>query len=486
MALDNVDFELKKGEVMALVGQNGAGKSTLIKILGGAIPPDRGEIFLEGKRVSIKNPKDAYDLGFSFIFQEEGLLNGFTGLENIFIGMPYPKKGIKIDWKRLYNAGEKLKKKFEIDVNLEIPVERLSPLERKKVEILKALARSPKIFVLDEPTATLTEEEVNHLFKIINMLKNLNIGIIYISHFLDEIFCIADRVTILKDGKKVGTFPIDTLTREDIINYEVGSTLRVEKKKSVSSDMSKKVLNIEDLSTSDGLHHITFSLYRGEILGVFGLGGQGKTRLAMALSGNSRIISGTMMIKNRVVSIKSPIDALSYGIVMVPQERAKYGIIESFSIAWNTTLPILKSIRKIPALPIIDTEKEREKTEYIIKNLEIKAKGPNIPTKELSGGNKQKVVIGKWLLKNPEIFIFDEPTQGLDVLAREEVHSLILKFSSEGTSQIVISSDIDELIKISHRIMIMRSGAIEKIVDTQEIVGKDVLSIAYGGNYENS
>ncbi len=476
-----MDFTLEKGEVMALVGQNGAGKSTLIKVLGGVVPPDNGEIFLEGKKVDIKNPKDAYKLGFSFIFQEGGLLEGFTGLENIFIGMPYPKKGIKIDWRALSRTGEKLKEKFEIDVNLEVPVEKLSPLEKKKVEILKALARSPKIFILDEPTATLSDKEIRHLFGIIRMLKSHGIGIIYISHFLDELFEIADRVTILRDGKKVGTFSIKEVTKEDIITYEVGDKIKTYMKNPHTPDMTNEILKVEDLNTQDGLSNINFSLYKGEVLGIFGLGGGGKTRLAMTLSGNGYITSGKIIKQKKTLHLRSPKDALSNGIVMIPQERAKYGIIESFSISWNTTLPILKNIRKYLSLPIIDLGKERKKTQIVMDTLNIKANSPNTITKELSGGNKQKVAIGKWLLKNPDIFIFDEPTIGLDVLAREEVHEHIISFASKGITQIVISSDIDELLRISNRIMIMKKGTIEKIVDAKETRAKEILSIAYGG-----
>ena len=470
---------------MALLGQNGAGKTTLIKILGGAIPPDKGEFFLKGKKVRIRSPKDAYNLGFSFIFQEGGLIEGLSVLENIFLGFPYPKKGIKINWKELIFRGERLKQKTGIDVQLTKYVEDLSPLERKKAEVLKALARNPKILVLDEPTSTLDKRETVHLFNILKDLKTQGIGIIYISHFLDELFEIADRVTVLRDGKKVGVFDVKETTRESLISYEIGGKEVIEKV-SLSPYKDTKVLKVEDLSTYSGLKNISFSLHKGEMLGIFGQGGQGKTRLAMALSGLSKIKEGKILKNERKIYISSPKDALFAGIVLVPQDRKQYGIIEEFTVSQNLTLPILKTIRKQKHIPIPDRKKEFEKSLKVMKKLNIKANTPEILTKTLSGGNKQKTVIGKGLLSKASIFILDEPTQGLDIMAREEVYRQLIKFSEEGISQIIISSDIEELFKITHRIMIMKDGMIKEIVSTQDTSLEKVLSISYGGNYANN
>ncbi len=482
LALDKVDFELKHGEVMALIGQNGAGKTTLIKILGGAIPPDSGKIYLEGKKIVLHSPKDAYRLGFSFIFQEGGLIDYLSGLENIFIGMPYPKKWIKIDWKRLKKEGKTLKAHFEINVDLKRPVYELSPLDRKKVEILKALARDPKLFVLDEPTQTLTQKETRHLFSIIRDLKKRNIGIIYISHFLDEVFEIADRVTVLRDGKNVGVFSVGEITKEKLISYQLGEKGRLKEKMTLPEHKKEKVLDVSHLYTDTGLEDISFSLYKGEILGIFAPGGQGKTRLAMALSGNARITKGEVTKNSKKLRLSSPKDALSHGIFLIPQDRSLYGVIESFSVRENLSLPVLSTIKK--GIFVLDMKKEKEKTKEIVEELDIKAKGTEVLLSTLSGGNKQKVVIGKGLLKNADLFIFDEPTQGLDILSKEEVYAHLIEFSKKGISQIVISSDIDELFRITHRIMIMKKGKIQGIFCTKETTPEDIISFAYGGSYE--
>ncbi len=482
LALDDVDFEVKEDEVMALVGQNGAGKTTLVKVLGGVIPPDKGEIILKGKKVRIKSPKEAYDLGFSFIFQEGALLEGLTGVENVFLGTPYPKSGIKINWKALFQKGESLKRKFGIEVNLRKAVKDLSPLDRKKVEILKALSREPKIFVLDEPTAVLTKKEVTHLFEIIRRLKQYKIGIIYISHFLDEIFEIADRVTVLRDGKNVGVFSIKETTKEKIIEYELGKRANIETKNSKRSQEAKEeILKVEGLFTASGLKNIDFTLFKGERLGVFALGGGGKTRLAMALSGATKILSGRIVKKGYVINITSPKDALEHGIILIPQDRTRYGIIENFTITWNLTLPVLSYFRKFGFLPVTNHKKEARESRFIMEKMNIKAKSPSTYVKELSGGNKQKTVIGKGLMKRAEIFIFDEPTQGLDVMARKELYEHLFEFSERGISQIIVSSDIDELFTIAHRIIVMKNGMIKKILNPDEVSPKGVLAISYGG-----
>ena len=483
LALDRVDFELDAGEVMALIGQNGAGKTTLVKILAGAVKLSEGEVFLRGKKVFIKSPEDAYNMGFSFIYQEGGLINGLSGMENIFIGRTYPKiQGIMINWNALIKKGEELKKRFGIDVELKRLIEHLSPLERKKIEILKALSREPKILVLDEPTASLTKKETDQLFNIIKSLKKHGIGIIYISHFLDEVFSVADRITVLRDGRKVAVLSIKEATKDKLIRYELGEEIKTIENIKTKSIQEEKALEVSNLSTLSGLKDISFELYKGEILGIFGLGGQGKTRLAMALMGNDTLLKGSIKIYGKEVKLSSPMDALKRGITLVPQDRTKHGIILELSIAQNLTLPILSKLvyKNLPL--ILDLKKEKGLTYKIIKELNIKAKNHKILTKNLSGGNKQKVVIGKGILKKAHIFIFDEPTQGLDIKAREEVYKYLIKLSDKGISQIVISSDMDELSKITHRIMVMKDGTVKGIFPTRDITSHDILSIAYGGN----
>ncbi len=485
IALDKVDFELRAGEVMALIGQNGAGKTTLVKILAGAVRPSEGEIFLKGKKISIKSPEVAYNLGFSFIYQEGGLIDGLSGIENIFIGRHYPKRRGIINWRELTKNGEELKKRFNIEVELKKPVEHLSPLERKKIEILKALSREPKILVLDEPTASLTKKETDQLFNIIKSLKKHGIGIIYISHFLDEVFKVADRITILRDGKRVAMLPLEKATKDMLIMYELGEKIKTFKNIRSQQFQKEKALEVINLSTSSGLKNINFTLHRGEILGIFGLGGQGKTRLAMALMGNETVLNGEIKIYGMKINISSPMDALKKGIVLIPQDRTKHGIIEELSIAQNLTLPILSKIvyKKLPL--VLNLKEEKKLTYKIMKELNIKAKNHRILIKNLSGGNKQKVVIGKGILKKACIFIFDEPTQGLDIKAREEVYEHLIRLSNKGISQIVISSDIDELFKITHRIMVMKDGTIKNILPTKETTSHEILSISYGGNNEH-
>ena len=454
-ALKEVDFELRKGEVHALMGENGAGKSTLMKVLTGIYSKDSGTITFEGQEVNFTTPKEAQDIGISIVHQELNMMNHLTVAQNIFIGRE-KMNGKLINDKKMNEEAAKLFERLNIKIN---PAEKMGNLtvgKQQMCEIAKAISRDAKVIIFDEPSAALTEAEIDELFKIIRDLRAKNLGIIYISHRMDEIKVITDRVTVMRDGEYVGTLITEKCTKDDIINMMVGRVIYEDpKEKSNVPDDAPVVLSVKNLNAGKMVRDVSFDLRKGEILGFSGLMGAGRTETARAIFGADKIDSGEIFVNGKKVVIKSPQDAVNAGIGYLSEDRKRYGIIVEKTVAENTTMA---SLEHFTNGLFIDKSKEKEAAvEYVDK---LKTKTPTVDTKvvSLSGGNQQKVVIAKWLVRDCDILIFDEPTRGIDVGAKSEIYHLMNELVAQGKSIIMISSELTEVLRMSDRIVVMCEG----------------------------
>ncbi len=477
VALDHVTFDLKKGEVHGLVGQNGAGKSTFVKILNGIYNPDEGRIILHGKEVVIKNPMEAKKLGITLVHQEVMLVPHLTVAENILLGKMPLKSKFLVDWAAVFDYTEKVLKELGANIDPRLKVKELSVGEQKLVQVARALADKAQILCFDEPTTALTPMEKDSLFEVIRRLKNAGKSVIYITHYIDEIFDICDRVTVLRDGKKIATETVSEIKPEEVVKMMLGrevSSFYVAKKKRITEIANKKpLLVVNNLSTIPekahevALKNVSFKLYKGEILGVVGLLGAGKSELGKALFGIEKIVTGRIQMKGKDITIKSPLDALKYGILYAPENRQVEGLIPEMSVKENITITTLNEISKF--LGIIDMKKEREISLKWVKDLNIVTPSLNAKVSNLSGGNQQKVVIAKILQTKPKIIIFDEPTMGIDVGAKVEIRRIIANLSEQGISVILLSSDVEEVLSLADRIIVMVKGRV-----TREMVNKGI------------
>ncbi|WP_099469628.1 sugar ABC transporter ATP-binding protein [Konateibacter massiliensis] len=454
-ALKCVSLEVKKGEVHALMGENGAGKSTLMKVLTGIYSKDSGTITYEGKEVEFTNPKEAQDAGIAIVHQELNMMNHLTVAQNIFIGREM-MNGKLINDKKMNQEAAKLFEKLNIDIDPDTVMGDLTVGKQQMCEIAKAISKDVKIIIFDEPTAALTETEIAELFKIIRDLRKKELGIVYISHRMDEIKVITDRVTVMRDGEYVGTLITEQSTKDDIINMMVGRTIYEDPKEAstVPKD-APVVLKVENLNAGKMVQDISFELRKGEILGFSGLMGAGRTETARVLFGADKKESGDIYINGKKVEINSPKDAVAAGIGYLSEDRKRYGIVLAESVASNSTMAALENF--MSGL-FIDKKKEKNiAQEYVEK---LKTKTPNVETEviNLSGGNQQKVVIAKWLIKDCDILIFDEPTRGIDVGAKSEIYHLMNELAAQGKSIIMISSELTEVLRMSDRIIIMCEG----------------------------
>jgi ribose transport system ATP-binding protein len=480
-ALDRVDFEAYSGEVMALVGENGAGKSTLMKILSGAYMKDTGRIYIDGKRVEIQNPYHAQLLGISTIYQELNVTPNQTVAQNIFLGREIKRKGILgklgfVDKKEMERRAKELLNRVGANIDPRELVKNLSVAQRQMVEIAKALSLEAKIIIMDEPTSALGPEEVEKLFEIIRQLKEQGIAIIFISHRLEEVFKIADRITILRDGKLVGVMSKDEATFDKVIYLMVNRPLGdMFKKEEVSK--GKPILDVKNLK-SEIIKDVSFTLYEGEILGIAGLVGSGRTELVRLIFGADPKISGEIYLNGEKVEIKSPEDAVKHGIGLVPEDRQNQGLILKMSVRENIGVTIIRKILKF--LGFIDKNKLTEIAENFVKRLNIKT--PSIFEKVLylSGGNQQKVVLAKWLSSNPKILILDEPTRGIDVGAKAEIHAIMSQLAKIGIGIIMISSEIPELLAMSDRILVMSEGKVVAELPRSEATQEKIMAYASG------
>ncbi len=477
-ALDNVSMKVISGEVHALVGENGAGKSTLIKILAGVFRPDgnKSVIKIAGEEVELNNPIIAQECGVSVIYQEFNLLPYLSVTENIFLGrLPTKKSGI-IDWKKANSNASEILLSLNLDIDPRTFLKDLSVAQKQIVEIGKALSLNARIIIMDEPSAVLAGEELNYLFEVIRSLKERGITVVYISHRLDEIFEIADRATVLKDGKLVGTLKIQDAEKSELIEMMIGRTLDETFPKS-SNGTGKKILEVKNISTKNLINNVSFILHKGEVLGIAGLVGSGKTELARALFGVDSLTNGQIIIDEKTVKNIDPKKAVELGIGLVPEDRKSQGLVLKLSIKKNITLPVLKFFTKIGLI------KKNLEIKYVkdhMQALEIKAPGINTVVQQLSGGNQQKVVVAKWLGTNPNVFILDEPTRGIDVGTKKEMYNIIRDLAEDGAGVIMMSSELLEILGMSDRILVMHQGEIAGELKSDEASEERILRLAIG------
>ena len=475
-ALDDCQFDLYPGEVHALIGENGAGKSTLMKILSGVYQKDGGTVLLDGKEIDVRNTLEAQHLGISIIHQEINLMQDLTVSENIFIGRE-PMKGFIVNKRRQDEDTNKLLDSIHLhDVRANTRVRTLTVAKQQMVEIAKALSfEQTRILIMDEPTAALTESEIEDLFKFIHMLKDRGVGIIYISHRMEELKQISDRVTVMRDGQYVGTRDTKDVSLDEIINMMVGRVIYEEPKthSQVAPD-APVVLEVRDL-TSPQVKGVSFQLHKGEILGLSGLMGAGRTETARLICGADPMTSGEVLVNGERVNIRTPNDAVKAGIGYLSEDRKRFGLCLGLAVADNVALPNLDTHL---TGPLVDDGKIARTTEKYVKQINIKT--PQIKTlaRSLSGGNQQKVVLAKWLERNCDILIFDEPTRGIDVGAKSEIYKLMNDLAAQGKSIIMISSEMPELLRMSDRIVVMCEGKKTGELSIEEATQEKIMSLA--------
>ena len=474
-ALDHVDLEIRKGEVLALMGENGAGKSTLMKILTGVYSKDSGTITYEGKEVEFKNTREAQDAGVVIVHQELNMLGHLTVAQNLFIGREF-KNGIKIDDKKMIEESKKLFQRLNVDIDPTETMANLTVGKQQMCEIAKAVSFDAKVIVFDEPSAALTEAEIEEMFKIIRDLKKKDIAMVYISHRMDEIKVITDRVTVMRDGTYVGTLITKDCTKEDIINMMVGRVIYEDPKThSMVPKDAPVVLKVENLNAGKMVQNVSFELRKGEILGFSGLMGAGRTETARALFGADPKESGNVYINGKLVDIKSPQDAVNAGIGYLSEDRKRYGCVVQKSVAENTTMA---TMHEFMSGLFINKKKEKEVAQKHVDALATKTPNVEQLVVNLSGGNQQKVVIAKWLTRDCEILIFDEPTRGIDVGAKNEIYKLMNKLAAQGKSIIMISSEMTEILRMSDRIVVMCEGKKTGEIDISEATQENIMNLA--------
>lgn len=474
-ALDHVNLEVRKGEVHALMGENGAGKSTLMKVLTGIYSKDSGTITYEGKEVEFTNPREAQDAGIVIVHQELNMMGHLTVAQNIFIGREF-MKGKLIDDKKMNEEAKKLFDQLGIDIDPKETMSRLTVGKQQMCEIAKAISHDAKVIVFDEPSAALTEAEIEELFKIIRDLRNKQMGIVYISHRMDEIKVITDRVTVMRDGGYVGTLITKDSTKDDIINMMVGRVIYEDPKtESAVPKDAPVVLKVEHLNAGKMVRDVSFELRKGEILGFSGLMGAGRTETARALFGADPKESGNVYVNGNKVDIKTPQDAVKYGIGYLSEDRKRYGIVVGKTVAENSTMASLENFMKGM---FIDKKKEDEVAQQYVETLKTKTPSVDQLVVNLSGGNQQKVVIAKWLVRNCDILIFDEPTRGIDVGAKSEIYQLMSELAAQGKSIIMISSEMTEILRMSDRIVVMCEGKKTGELDISEATQERIMHAA--------
>jgi ribose transport system ATP-binding protein len=476
-ALSDCKFELRQGEVHALVGENGAGKSTLMKILGGIYEKDTGHIYLDDKEVNINSPHTAQALGISIIHQELNLMPHLTVAQNIFIGRePRTKISFALDDKLANQKTETILNMLNLQLSPTMKVSDLTVAKQQMVEIAKALSFNAKILVMDEPTAALTETEIEELFSIIKQLREKGVGIVHISHRLEELKQISDRVTVMRDGKYIDTLQTKEATIDKIISLMVGRVIFETAPELPEVPNEEVVLEVRNLNRGKELRDVNFSLMKGEILGFAGLMGAGRTEVARAIFGADEYDSGEIYIKGKRVNIKSPGDAVSCGVGYLSEDRKRYGLALGMDVKENIVLSAMKKF--LNRFGWVDFKKASLRGQEMIQALNIKTPNLEQKVKFLSGGNQQKVVIGKWLTADTDILIFDEPTRGIDVGAKSEIYKLLNELAHQGKAIIMISSELPEILRMSHRVVVMCEGRVTGILNSGEASQENIMKFA--------
>ena len=475
--LRNVDFNVEPGEVHALVGENGAGKSTFAKILSGVYTPTEGEIFLDEKKIQIASPIAAQKNGISLIHQEPQSFSHLSVAENIFMGHMDGSNFSRVKWNDINKSSEKILLSIGLKINPKNIMEGLSIADQQMIEIAGALSKNSKILIMDEPTSPLTPNEVGKLFDIVNQLKNQGMAIIFISHRLEEIRAIADRVTIFRDGDLIATKKINEITNEEIIKFMIGRN--IEEIDVIENEYLKKneiILSVNNISQPGNFKNISFDLKKGEILGFAGLVGAGRTEVAKTIFGAENYTEGEIIYEGNVILNKSPNEAIQKGFAYVPEDRKQMGIFGSVAVEDNITSAIPNDISN--SFGLINTKIVSEKSSEYIDKFDIVLTSGRQLIQELSGGNQQKCIISKWLLSKPGILILDEPTRGVDVGVKSEMYEIINQLANMGTAIILISSELPEILSLSHRIVVMREGQITKILDSKEASQETIMKFA--------
>ena len=475
-AISNGQFDLRAGEVHALLGENGAGKSTLMKVLAGVYTKDAGRILLKGKEVEIHSPRAAQQLGINIIHQELNLMPHLTVAQNIFIGRePRNRFGI-LDEKAINEQAMKLFETLRIKLDPRTKVADLTVAMQQMVEIAKALSMGFEVLIMDEPTAALTDTEILELFRIIRELRSKGVGIVYISHRLEEIKQISDRVTVMRDGHFIDTVNASEVTMDKIINLMVGRTIYEGAPELPENAATDIVMEVHHLNRGHSVRDVSFRLKRGEILGFAGLVGAGRTEVARAIFGADRPQSGTIQVHGKQVNIHSPRDAVRAGIGYLSEDRKRFGLALGMDVETNLVLATLQRFLRL--LGWLDVSKTHETADHYVKALSIKTPGLQQKVRNLSGGNQQKVIIGKWLTANTDILIFDEPTRGIDVGAKSEIYRLLNDLAQQGKGIIMISSELPEVLRMSHRIVVMCEGRITGELPSEEATQEKIMALA--------
>ena len=478
-ALDHVNFEVRRGEVHALMGENGAGKSTLMKVLTGIYQKDSGSITYKGQEIAFHNTREAQDAGVVIVHQELNMVGDLTVAQNIFIGRE-PKKGFRVDDKKMIEDSRKLFK----DLNIEIdPREKMSNLtvgKQQMCEIAKAISHKAEIIIFDEPSAALTEKEIADLFVIIRDLRAKNYGIVYISHRMDEIKMITDRVTVMRDGGYVGTLITKDSTKEDIINMMVGRVIYEDPKEhSMVAPDAPVVLKVENLNAGKMVQNVSFELHKGEILGFAGLVGSGRSELMNAIFGAEPKSEGQIFMEGRELKIDNPYEAIKSGLGMVTENRRETGFLDNFDIKQNISIvPYIKESKGNGVIGLVNDKEELNYANQQCADIRVKMRDINQNITELSGGNQQKVILGKWLAAESKLIIFDEPTKGIDVGSKSEIYVLMRKLANEGKGVLVVSSELPELLSVCDRIIVFRDGEISGTLDNKSATEERIMLAA--------
>jgi len=476
LALDHVDFEVLPGEVHVLLGENGAGKSTLIKVLSGAYTLDEGEIFVGGKKVTVNSPQDAIDYGMRFIYQELNLVRDLDIARNIFLGLEPTRFGT-IDKKKLYSDAAKLLKRFHIDLDPTELVGKLSVTQQKLVEIARALTTRAKVIILDEPTDVLEDQARQDLFDVIGQLKGENdVGFIYISHRYAEVYELGDRVTILRDGRNVGVFNIEDISFDEMIEHMIGGQVKKQYPQ-LHTPSEDVAIQIENITRGNILNGISLNVRQGEIVGVTGLMGSGKTELGRAIAGVDPFDSGEIYVHGVKARHSNPSGGIKVGIAYLTEDRKTLGLVLDHSIRDNYALP---SLPRLNTLGLVHHKKIDEEAKEFTDRMQIKAPSVETLTRQLSGGNQQKAVVAKWLGAQSKVLIFDEPTRGIDINGRREIYQIMQELLEQGVGILMLTSDYTEALEMSHRVIVLRRGAICKEFQRGEAQEADVLREAIG------
>ncbi len=482
IALDNVDFAIGPGEIVALIGENGAGKSTLMKTLGGLHEPDSGEIRVGGEVVRIRSVQDASKLGIGFVHQELNVLDNLDVAGNVFLGRePLMGGPLKlIDRKRMYADTDKYLKHLGLDVSGRTPLARLCIAEQQMVEIAKALSQNARLLIMDEPTSSLTLTETNRLMQVIRELKTQGVSIIYISHRLAEVREIADRVVALRDGRNAGTLERNEITHENMVLMMIGRELSNFYIPPTGETQQKNYFEVSGLRTRKyPQKEVSFKVDKGEILGFAGLVGAGRTDMAQALFGVKKAVMGNIVLDGKKLNINSPQDAIAQGVYLIPEDRRNLGLITTQAIRENVTLPDLS---RYTTAGLLNVASEKAAAKKICGELNVKMASVETKVGNLSGGNQQKVVLAKWLSLDPKVLIFDEPTRGVDIGAKSEIYFLMRELAKKGVAIIVISSDMEEVLGISDRVAVMHEGRITGILERDGCSEEAVMQLAVGGD----